>query len=422
MIVLPTTAQRIARLPLLIRAHDCLDETGAFGLSYGQRVPFVFTRTGHAGLEDQRGVAARAAGGAVRVMPVLDNRGSRAPAIVLEEAGANLCGHPEQLGTAPWNAAGALTVTPAYAVAAGMSFNRVVNPAGGVLTYPITFTGDGVKSFRLAVRTDGVAGLAHALLWDATATTSRGGVAVTIASNGSVSAAATGAAVILQKVPAADGVLRLLVQVPGVVAANTNVFYASDSGSTTVASFQVTGVQVEDRPTPTTYMYGAGGSVSRAAETCYLSYLKAVAALQVFVAGVELGTNLGSTDTALFSLGGGGNPSLFVDGGAATYSLFHRRSGDDSSSVAGTTAFGDEVWLRGQIAGTGAVTLGQSVNRGTEEVAAPSPASGLAAAWDVPRFYLGSRSSVRGHFGFRAVCVAPPGLSRDALADFCEVG
>lgn len=422
MIVLPTTAQRIARLPLLIRAHDCLDETGAFGLSYGQRVPFVFTRTGHAGFEDQRGVAARAAGGAVRVMPVLDNRGSRAPAIVLEEAGANLCGHPEQLGTAPWNAAGALTVTPAYAVAAGMSFNRVVNPAGGVLTYPITFTGDGVKSFRLAVRTDGVAGLAHALLWDATATTSRGGVAVTIASDGSVSAAATGAAVILQQVPAADGVLRLLVQVPGVVAANTNVFYASDSGSTTVASFQVTGVQVEDRPTPTTYMYGAGGSVSRAAETCYLAHLRPVGPVDVFIAGVELGTNLGTTDTAVFSIGGGGNPSFFIDGGGSSYALFHRRGSDVASVASAPTAYGDEVWLRGALSAAGAVTLAQSVNRGQEAIAAASSALGLATAWDVARFYVGSRSSVRGHFGFRAVCVAPPGLSRDALADLCEVG
>lgn len=188
--------------------------------------------------------------------------------LLVEEARDNLAQRSEALATAPW-ASGVIAVTNAFSSAKGLSFSRLSGGLNlGILYQDVSFTGDGTKCFSLFVKQDASAsGVMSAALYDNTAGVFRGGAAITVAVDGVVTAASSVGGVILGVEPWGDGVYRVLVQAAGIIAANDNRIYASDTGGATISSVLLSGVQPENGSFPTTYIPTTSAAVTRTADS-----------------------------------------------------------------------------------------------------------------------------------------------------------
>lgn len=178
----------------------------------------------------------------------------------------NLVVQTEAMTTSPWVVSG-ITVTPNVLTTKGLTFARISTPSVGVLFQPVTFTGNGTKCMACYFKQDGSnAGTFSFQLWDNTASAYRGGATGTIASDGTITAVGSNGGTVLKVENIGGGVYRILVRAPGIVAANVNRVYVSDSGGVTVSSFLAAGAQAEDAQWPSSYIPNVTSINTRSAD------------------------------------------------------------------------------------------------------------------------------------------------------------
>lgn len=401
-----TTGKRVA-VPFLFRAADGLGANGKLiARTYGREVEAVFTRAavkrvptngGGLGLVPQ-GVPALATAFGV-------------PVLSLEAARTNLVTYSEDLSNAAWTKNGVTANAKSYGALSMALFTTAAGATQGYANQTVTFTGNGSKVVSVFVAA-GTAPTSSIQLFDSTAGAIRGTLDLTWTNGVPTAAFDTGGGATGTALPVEDaggGLYRVGMVANGVVAANSNGLYLyaiNNNDVSTAGTMYFGGAHAENATALGSYVKTTAAAAASTADSCYFPFTLPPQELTVYIRGYERGTNLGSTDTAVFAIGDGSNASLFVDGGSSSYSAFHRRSGDVSSTAAAATVYGDLVELRVLLAATGAVTLAQAVNAGAEAVASASAANALATAWGASRFYLGSRSTVPGLFDFTHAAVA----------------
>lgn len=423
MIVLPSTRQRIARVPLLLRAHDSADAAGDYALSYGRRQALTFTRAGAARMTDQVGQHGVLPSGMLRRSAVAVGL-NRVLAFELEPAGANLVTESRNFGA--WSSFGA-TVTADVALGADgtLTVDRLAAAGSSAdsRARTVIFTGNGTKAFGVWLRA-GTATASGFSLYDATDTVVRHAVRVTWTAGVPALTTDSGAGT---RFPVeyhfATGLWRCHANATGVVAANTNqlLVYPDLVGTTgTVLAWEA---QAEDGFVLTSSMPSAASAGTRAVERLSAPIAFGPRACTLYVRFVERGSAFAATDPGVLSLGAAFGTSLFIAGtGGGGYNLIHRRAVDVFSGVSGVSV-GDIVELRGRFNDDGVVTLACSLNGGDEVVGTPSAASDLAASWNESVAYFNSRGvGLEGTSAITHAAVAFGAPSRDELRDLCEVG
>lgn len=168
--------------------------------------------------------------------------GSRRP---LTPPGPNFVSSTDDLATAPWAHFGSGTVSAANAVAryVGRPFSRISNAnGGGIWAQLMTLPTSGTYRLLYLIRSDGIAGTVRLGLLDSTAGAIRGDVTVTTAVDLTITLTLTAAGIAtLQRLPGADAVYALLIEVPSVVGGHSHTLYGSVGG--TASSFLLSGVE-----------------------------------------------------------------------------------------------------------------------------------------------------------------------------------
>lgn len=419
MILLPSTRQRIAKVPLLFRAHDCLDEHGLFALSFGRKVYAVFTGTSHASLLDQDGRPLRTPHGYPRLV-----RGADGRVRLLHELGSsNLCTRGSEFDQ--WSGGGAsVTINASHApddsvtgdllTASGSTSDSVFRNA--------TYTADAAKAAAIYLKA-GSASASGIGIYDLSFLQMRHLLQVTWTDGLPTLSTAAGAGRRFAPVPAKRGWWRIMMTANSIIAANTNQIYVYPDIAAGTGSVYAWRAQTENLAFPTSDMPTAGSVVTRQPESLYFPLLAAGQASTIYVRGQERGTNLDGSDSGLASIADSVNPSFMLFSSVSErYTAMYRRATDVFASVASATVFGDDLDVRALLTDAGAVRVAQTVNNGAEELSALSGALGLTDTYTVKRFYLGSRGSVPGAFAFESAAVAFGHPSRDELRDLCEVG
>ncbi len=321
--------------------------------------------------------------------------------VLLEGSRTNKVVQSQALATT-WTAT---NCTPANAVGtyAGLSFSRVTGiGATSTLYQAVSMTGDATKSWYFYAKSNGVAGDLSMIWYDSSAPATRRSMLLTVSAAGVVTCTnATVSAL-------ADGVYKVETTVPSVVAANTNnIYLVNNSASNTITSILLTGIQAEDATFPSSYIPTTTAAVTRSADALSFAFNAVPQAMTVYADFIESGTEQ-INSSGIFSIGGVTNPALFLAGNQPKYGLYHR-VGSDVTSIASTSpTIGQRVELRAVLSATGTVTLGQTINAGTEAVAATSSALALATAWSNTTLTIGTRGPASEGFGaFTAFKIAP---------------
>lgn len=389
MILLPSTRQRVANVPFLFRAHDCLDEEGIFALSYGRRVSGVFSRAGHATLVDQNGRLLRAASGKPRVQPIATG-GQEGGVLLMEPGSVNLVPHCNDLRTASgWSVDPGVTVSYPVGRFAGVEFSRVSTYIGnGGSGRAISFTGDNSKAYSVLVKADGAnTGYFYSGIYDSTATTYRCLLQIFVGAGGVVTAlAATGALLGVRAL--GDGVYLVQAYSAGVTAANANgVYPVIDAGGATLSSVYVAGVQVEDAAMPTSLMPTGAATASRLDDSLYFPLDLATQALSFYVRGRSIGHGYDGGSYAWLANAGLDDPFVrFGNNGTLNGSIFAQWfDGANASNSAGpATAYGDDFEWKARLSSAGAMQLSTTTNGGAVTEHATGAAVPLTSAFATP--------------------------------------
>lgn len=432
MILLPSTRQRIARIPFLFRAHECLDETGLYALSYGRRIYATFTRAGMASSVDQTGRLLRLPNGMPRVVSELAS-GARRAALLLESAESNLVLRSQEFDHATWNK-GSCTVSANAAVAPDGSTTMdllTASATNGTAQQDITVTGNGEKCFSVFFR-PGTSTRAEMLWYDSTAGTDRHRVRITV-TGGVPSLSTVGGAGYLFPVEYhfASGAWRLSATATGVVAANTNLvaFYPDRLVGTQSAYFW--GAQAENAIVPSSYVPTAGATAGRVVDSLYFPLALTPRALAMYARGVELrrANIVAPSDSALLYIGAAGGSTAarlatYRSTAESGYRALHDPGTPAVASAVGAAAQrGDVVEIAALLASTGSVQVRAAINAGTEATSAASTAQALASAWAANRLYLNSfGTGSTGGFAFTHAAVLEGAQDTSKIRDLCEVG
>jgi hypothetical protein len=154
----------------------------------------------------------------------------------LEDPADNIVQHSSALATSPWGATGTAVVTNAVASYAGKSFSRITGASGGGVFQTVNLTSSQTYTLQAYFKSNGVAGTTGFLLIDTTSSTVLAQAIVTIASTGTITAAAVGGGTLsrIALLPTGEGVYGVTLTTTGTVnGAHTNVVYAHDAGSAT---------------------------------------------------------------------------------------------------------------------------------------------------------------------------------------------
>lgn len=174
----------------------------------------------------------------------------------------------------------------------------------------------------------------------------------------------------------------------------------ADPAETSSGTGYAWGLQLEDAPSPSSYIKTEAATVSRAVDSCPLDFPHAPQEMTVYCRFRELGT--ADSNGWIFQLADPGSVhSMPLDATGGFYRLRHfGTSGSSASTLGVAPAIGDLVELRGILNTDGSVQIHQSINGAAEVAAAAGSASPLAAAWNENRLYIGYNKT--GNHGFNA--------------------
>lgn len=423
------TNRKRVNLPFLFRAADCRGADGKLiARSYGNELEGVFTRAGQAAAWDSNAKRHTVARG----LPPLGMWSGDA-ALEMASAVTNACLQSENFGTT-WSTLGSPTRTAAAHTSTGISLDLLGDDAAGAVegySQTITFTGDGSKTISIFFKAGTSTGISLQLIADGTF--GRAGVDIAISGGvptlSNIGGFFTAATLYTPQLISADGVYRLSFTASGVVASQTNVLWVYLTDPDTVAltgDVYLGGVQAENALTPGAYVKTTTVAASRVADLLYFPFLPVPQEMTVYVRHYDRGALLVGTGMRLITFGlAGSNDALYLTASAAAgnWRASHKTAagGTVNSTAAATPTFNDAVELRMVLASTGAVTLGQSINAGTEAVAAASSANALAAAWNETRLYINGESGAAGRAAFTHVAVAYGTKTMAEMRELAEV-
>jgi len=258
-----------------------------------------------------------------------------------------------------WTLAGTGASAAAYATHANIPFTRVTSISGTTELYrTVTLTGNGVKTYAIAVRADdGVSGTVLVGLYDATALAWRAKATVTVAADGTIAFSNyTGT---LQGVEnLGDGVYRVLIQTTSCTAANTHRCYAANGSGGTATSIRVSRAQVDDNPICGPMVPTAGTTVTSTADSysCLVADSNALAippftSLPLYTKAVHFATLVAATNWELVSCDDNTSATWHtrIDGAAGYPTAQYGYGGNYvSPSSAHVAAYGDVMEVCGQ--------------------------------------------------------------------------
>lgn len=439
MILLPTTRQRIARVPFLFRSHECLDTTGLYALSYGQRVYATLTRTGAATMPDQDGRLVRVPGGMPRIAQVLSGT-TRVPALLLENAITNLVLRSEEFDHASWAKSG-VTVTPNATRAPDGTLTMDLLTAAttsSFLSQQVSFGGSGERVVSVWFR-PGTAVQSDIFLYDQTAAVTRHQIRVTVTGGIPALATVTGSGTLFPvEYHFASRSWRLVASVGGVVAANSNSVGIYPDRTIGTANAHFWGFQAEDSVTPGSYVPTGGATASQGAEAASFPLLLPPQEMTVLYAGIEIGLRKacqafsGSYHLWTITNAAAANPKLKMNcfSGNGRYQ-FQRTLAAGTNLTAAVNSdvaqpdHGEAFKLRGTLLAAGNLTAGiMAASESGETTGLDATTSPLEAAWGGQLLYLNQDGggTQRYRTATRALAVAVGSMSMSDLADLCEVG
>jgi hypothetical protein len=437
-ILLPSSRQRIARVPFLFRAHDCLDEIGMFALSYGQKVYATFTRAGRGAVLDQNGRVLSVPNGMPRITQLYTGS-ARVPALLLEGQVDNLAQYSEDFSNAAWTKSG-VTVTPNATTAPdGTLTGDLLTAAttGSLVSQTIAFTANSRKAVKIFLKEFSSSAEPQILLFDSTAPADRHRVRVQWVAGVPVLTTVAGAGYRFTPRPAGFGWWEVEIAADGVIAANTNqvIFYPDRNVGTGATYFW--GAQAENAGTPGSYVRRESAAASQAAETCEFPFRMLPAALSAYYAGVDVGlrvqAQLSSVGYHLWTVtnAAGANPQLKMNcfSGNGRYQ-FQRTLASGTQITAAANADPPQpdpyeaFEMRGRLYTPGNIDAGlRSASESAETTGTDATTSPLDAAWAGEVLYLNQGTvSTRFRSATRALAFADGALSTAELAALCEVG
>lgn len=334
---------------------------------------------------------------------------------LLEASTKNLVLQSDALATT-WTAVGSPVVANAAATAANRPFSSIAFASAWGTDYvkqAITFTGNAVKGLAFLFKQNGTdAGTFSVQLFDSTGSASKMTATVTVAADGTMTAAAS-TGTLQSFLAEANGVYRMQVQATSVTAADTNEIRIGTAG--TCPSILVSGVMAVDNvivgslyPTTTTTLTRSADAAARSLAGTGLALPREST---WYVKFVELGTALVNAARVLQLSSVGGARLLINSNGVHYFATI-----SDGTTTNSTTAFStgpaqnDQAELLLYVGPDGKITLEQSVNGAASTVSAATAALTLPAAWGDKNLELGQSNgsgSSAGFLGLQSVKAIP---------------
>jgi hypothetical protein len=372
----------------------------------------VFARTGIATFVDRSGTIRTAADGVARDGHWIN--GERT--LLLEPQRTNLCIRSEEFDT--WALSNVTTVTanaitaPDGTTTADLLANAVPT-ANSSANRVVTFTADGEKCAALYLKA-GTAAVTDFGVRDETAAVWRHLARATWTAGVPTLSTIQGSGTLYPVEALRDGWYRVLISVPGAVAANTHRLYVYPSGTASVAgTVYAWGAQAEDAVVPSSYIKTEGTTVTRNADSLYFPFTAPPQAMTVYVRGRERGTRLEPGAYIWQVSQSNNNPRVHLNRTVGTARMQHQTvntAGTFSTTnapLAGDSSVGDLVEYRSLLASNGNVSLATTLNSGTEQVGSPVTGTALESAWSGQRLWIGTNGSTNaGLFAFTHVVVA----------------
>lgn len=205
----------------------------------------------------------------------------------------------------------------------------------------------------------------------------------------------------------ANGWYRISVTVTNNSTGNTTatalIYPAWASSQTATADVAATGAvfafgaQMEVLGAATSYIATTSATATRSADSIYFPFPFTPQAMTVYLKFVERGATLVNGAVVPFSISSGATatPRFYAITAGGKYSVAYEPSASFRQATAvAAPSVGDLVELRAVLNADGSVTLGQTINSGTEaNVTSAGGALALVAAWSDTRFYLNSLGS-----------------------------
>jgi hypothetical protein len=332
---------------------------------------------------------------------------------LLELAATNLVLQSDALATT-WTAVGTPNAANAAQTAANRTFSKLTPATAFGTDYvkqSVTYTGDGVKAFSFLILSTGAAGTFAAQVYDTTAGASVCTVTVTIASNGTMTAACS-TGTFLKARARAGNVYRVDCQTTSVTAAHSNEIRLGTAGTAT--SVLLSGVQTSDNLVPSSLIPTTTGTVTRNADVAYLDLAGTALAVPRestwYLKWIELGTSLLSASPIgrIFTIGDSttantNSLSLIYASPGRYRALWWNGSTSQQASAVNAVALNDGVEALIYISPTGYVTLTQVVNGIAESPVVSSGTEALAAAFASTRVvFAGNTGAAVGLLGLQA--------------------
>lgn len=438
-LILQGPRARIARVPFLLKAADCIDEDGIFARSYGRVVRGSFTRAGVRWADDGRGrpIALPAHSPGIEIF-------SGMHALLVEPTRSSES-YTTDIRNGVWSAVrgtkdGVLIAGPDERVTAS-SFVPTTENNQHHISRTITATGSTWQSFVVELKYKGH----HACVAiDSDGGTNRIWVAVNLLTGviGGSGTVGTGVLGTSEAKLLANGYVRI--RIGGFISASTSLAWRVFAGLTGSSApeafagndldgFTVALLQPEvDKPSASSRMVSdSAAAATRSSETLYfdLPGLNPPRPLSMYQRTVHRG----AYDRAPYSkwmmrIGGpstGSDPrfALYVATGAAG-AQYDDGVNVRSSAVASVDygrVLGDVIEHRGVLTGSWTAIGGLAVNGGDETVGLESPAAVRSGAWTAARVYLSAAGAGMDPMAYLDCAIAEEVRSMDELRELAGI-